>query len=78
MELLHGGSTQKNDGVNNGSNTKAPKTRVYCSTSSLKDFISTIVGLHNFGHVNYHAILFNLLGVVFLPSMYAYLQAYQI
>eukprot|EP00957_Ditylum_brightwellii_P062322 4728966-Ditylum_brightwellii.AAC.1 len=27
--------------------------------------------------VNYHAILFNLLAVVFLPSIYAYLQAYQ-
>eukprot|EP00957_Ditylum_brightwellii_P092118 7013972-Ditylum_brightwellii.AAC.1 len=36
-----------------------------------------MVGLHNLGHVNYHAIMFNLVVVVFLPSIYAYLQAYQ-
>eukprot|EP00957_Ditylum_brightwellii_P112670 8588608-Ditylum_brightwellii.AAC.1 len=54
-EILHGVSTQRNEGTNNNTNTKAPKTCVYSSTSSLQDRVATMVGEHNLGHSNYYA-----------------------
>eukprot|EP00957_Ditylum_brightwellii_P206520 15348816-Ditylum_brightwellii.AAC.1 len=49
-EILHKGSTQRNEGVNNSINTKAPKTCVYSSINSLMDRVNTMIGIHNLGH----------------------------
>eukprot|EP00957_Ditylum_brightwellii_P138267 10539348-Ditylum_brightwellii.AAC.1 len=49
-EILHEGSTQRNEGANNASNATAPKTRAYSSSSSLQDHVHTMIGLHNLRH----------------------------
>eukprot|EP00957_Ditylum_brightwellii_P183170 13951835-Ditylum_brightwellii.AAC.1 len=49
-EILNKGPTQRNEGVNNSTNNKAPKTGLYSSMSSLVDRVNTMIGFHNLGH----------------------------
>eukprot|EP00957_Ditylum_brightwellii_P100653 7672009-Ditylum_brightwellii.AAC.1 len=76
-EILHGSSSQRNEGTNNNTNTKAPKIRVYSSISSLQDRVATMVGEHNIGHTNYYALLFAMVGIYLLPSISFFLQRHQ-
>eukprot|EP00957_Ditylum_brightwellii_P189487 14423167-Ditylum_brightwellii.AAC.1 len=76
-KILHKDSAQRNDGVNNSSNMKAPKTYVYCFTSSLQDHVITMFGLDNLGYANNYAILFSKVGISLLPSISSYLERYE-
>eukprot|EP00957_Ditylum_brightwellii_P003446 261243-Ditylum_brightwellii.AAC.1 len=68
-EVMHQGLTHRNKGVNNSTNAKAPKTRVYCSSSSLNDRVHRMIGLHHLGHQQYYVMLFAQLGINVGESM---------
>ena len=77
-EVFHEGiqdrGTQHNEAVNNSTLTMAPKARNYATSYSFNDRTNTMIGIHNFGYVNFYTAVNSLLGTCIPGYLRKYLE----
>jgi hypothetical protein len=74
QEVAHGMDTQVNESFNNTASWLAPKNKVYCGTTSLRNRISIGVGIVSIGFQGYFRRLYHALGIAMTPNIVHFLE----
>jgi hypothetical protein len=74
QECAHGMDTQVNESFNNTISWFAPKNKVYCGSTSLRNRISVAVGINTLGYVDYFVRLLKNMGIATTDNVRHFLE----